>query len=564
MPLLSSLNQSIFLRIYAGLLFICLLVAFFAQLLITTINAERVKTYRDDMASAAFYLIDSGLSRQVTAQERNFWLSDVSTLFDTKFNIEPISKADFRTSEINRLNKQQAVVRFNSDTNTAEIYYKISGEDKVLHVSFNKLSEQQIKGVGVLLLDDLSYYRTLAEKQQRLQQIQKFFPFKLTLQSINKLQLDTDQKARLYRKDIVIMFRDNTSVENSSIRVLAPTEIQDTVVDLGPIPLFNWFPLNLIISITLISMFLISLGVYALIFPLERKLQLIQSGITKVREGKLNTKVKVVGEDEIAHLAATFNSMTEHIRRLIESQRELTRAVSHELRTPVARIRFAVDMLADTDDYDDRMSQRDYIDQDIESLNGLIDEILTYAKLEEGSPKMDWEDVDLQELVSQIARETNALGKPVTVKVGNVQKGVFAQADRRYLHRVLQNLAGNATRYAESTIIISAGLEKNEAFISVEDDGQGIPEKDREKVFIPFARLDDSRTRASGGYGLGLSIVSRIAFWFNGRMSVDESPTLGGARFIMKWPKSQLASSIEADEITQKSSEKKYTQAQGS
>ncbi len=564
MPLLSSLNQSIFLRIYAGLLLICLLVALFAQLLITTINAERVQTYREDMASAAFYLIDSGLSRQLTAQERNFWLSDVSTLFDTKFEIEPTSKADFKTSEINRLNKQQAVVRFNGDTNTAEIYHKVSGENNVLHVSVNKLNEQQIKGIGVLLLDDLSYYRTLAEKQQRLQQIQKFFPFKLTLQSVNKLQLDTDQKARLYRKDIVIMFRDNTSVENSSIRVLAPTELQDTVVDLGPIPLFNWFPLNLIISITLISMFLISLGVYALIFPLERKLQLIQSGITKVREGKLNTKVKVVGEDEIAHLAATFNSMTEHIRRLIESQRELTRAVSHELRTPVARIRFAVDMLADTDDYDDRMSQRDYIDQDIESLNGLIDEILTYAKLEEGSPKMDWEDVDLQELVTQIVRETNALGKPVTVKVGKVQKGVFAQADRRYLHRVLQNLAGNATRYAESTIIISAGLEKNEAFISVEDDGQGIPEKDREKVFIPFARLDDSRTRASGGYGLGLSIVSRIAFWFNGRMSVDESPTLGGARFIMKWPKSQLASSIEADEITQKSSEKKYTQAQGS
>lgn len=564
MPLLSSLNQSIFLRIYAGLLLICLLVALFAQLLITTINAERVQTYREDMASAAFYLIDSGLSRQVTAQERNFWLSDVSTLFDTKFEIEPTSKADFKTSEINRLNKQQAVVRFNGDTNTAEIYHKVSGENNVLHVSVNKLNEQQIKGIGVLLLDDLSYYRTLAEKQQRLQQIQKFFPFKLTLQSINKLQLDTDQKARLYRKDIVIMFRDNTSVENSSIRVLAPTEIQDTVVDLGPIPLFNWFPLNLIISITLISMFLISLGVYALIFPLERKLQLIQSGITKVREGKLNTKVKVVGEDEIAHLAATFNSMTEHIRRLIESQRELTRAVSHELRTPVARIRFAVDMLADTDDYDDRMSQRDYIDQDIESLNGLIDEILTYAKLEEGSPKMDWEDVDLQELVSQIVRETNALGKSITVKVGNMQKGAFAQADRRYLHRVLQNLAGNATRYAESTIIISAGLEKNEAFISVEDDGQGIAEKDREKVFIPFARLDDSRTRASGGYGLGLSIVSRIAFWFNGRMSVDESPTLGGARFIMTWPKSQLASSIEADEITQKSSEKKYTQAQGS
>ena len=73
------------------------------------------------------------------------------------------------------------------------------------------------------------------------------------------------------------------------------------------------------------------------------------------------------------------------------------------------------------------MSQRDYIDQDIESLNGLIDEILTYAKLEEGSPKMDWEDVDLQELVLQIVRETNALGKPVTVI--RRFKRCFAQTD---------------------------------------------------------------------------------------------------------------------------------------
>ncbi|WP_350617324.1 histidine kinase dimerization/phospho-acceptor domain-containing protein, partial [Pseudomonas sp. HY7a-MNA-CIBAN-0227] len=85
----------------------------------------------------------------------------------------------------------------------------------------------------------------------------------------------------------------------------------------------------------------------------------------------------VIGQDEIARLSATFNAMTAHIKRLIESQRELTRAVSHELRTPVARIRFAVDMLADTDDEDSRFMQRDYIDEDIESLNGLIDEILT-------------------------------------------------------------------------------------------------------------------------------------------------------------------------------------------
>ena len=558
MSLFSSLNQSIFLRIYAGLLLVCLLVALFAQLLLTTINDERAQTYRENLATGAFYLVSEGIARQKTENAKKYWLQDVSTLFESEFALQTLDKNNFKTSEINRLEKQKSVVRFHEESNQADIFYKVTNSNDVVHVKFDKLSEQQIKGVGVLLLDDLSYYSTFAEKQKRLQDLQPYFPFQLSLQTFDKLNLDANQQAQLLRKDIVIMLRDSTSIENSSFRIIAPTEMPNTAVMLGPIKLFNWFPLNLIVSITLICMFLISLGVYALIFPLERKLQLIQTGVTKVREGKLDTQVMVLGEDEISHLAATFNNMTQHIRRLIESQRELTRAVSHELRTPVARIRFAVDMLADTDDEESRAMQRDYIDQDIEALNGLIDEILTYAKLEEGSPKMDWEEVKLKDLVEQIVRETNVLGKPVEVIAGEIDEKAVACADKRYLHRVLQNLAGNATRYAEKKIIVKAWIDKKQAFISVEDDGQGISEKDREKVFIPFARLDDSRTRASGGYGLGLSIVSRIAFWFNGKMSVDESPELGGARFIMAWPVKPIAQPINADELTQQSSERKY------
>lgn len=558
MSLFSSLNQSIFLRIYAGLLLVCLLVALFAQLLLTTINDERAQTYRENLATGAFYLVSEGIARQKTENAKKYWLQDVSTLFESEFALQTLDKNNFKTSEINRLEKQKSVVRFHEESNQADIFYKVTNSNDVVHVKFDKLSEQQIKGVGVLLLDDLSYYSTFAEKQKRLQDLQAYFPFQLSLQTFDKLNLDANQQAQLLRKDIVIMLRDSTSIENSSFRIIAPTEMPNTAVMLGPIKLFNWFPLNLIVSITLICMFLISLGVYALIFPLERKLQLIQTGVTKVREGKLDTQVMVLGEDEISHLAATFNNMTQHIRRLIESQRELTRAVSHELRTPVARIRFAVDMLADTDDEESRAMQRDYIDQDIEALNGLIDEILTYAKLEEGSPKMDWEEVKLKDLVEQIVRETNALGKPVEVIAGEIDEKAVACADKRYLYRVLQNLAGNATRYAEKKIIVKAWIDKKQAFISVEDDGQGISEKDREKVFIPFARLDDSRTRASGGYGLGLSIVSRIAFWFNGKMSVDESPELGGARFIMAWPVKPIAQPINADELTQQSSERKY------
>ncbi|WP_019672159.1 ATP-binding protein [Psychrobacter lutiphocae] len=557
MPIFSSLKHSIFLRIYAGLLLVCLFVAMFAQLLVDTINKERIQSYRENVATGALYLIGSGLQQQASDVQREYWLNDISQLFGNNFSIEPASNIDFKASELKRLEEEKTVVRYVAQPAYADIFHPIEGEDNVITVRISKVTEQQVRAMAVLLLNDLSYYKGLAAKQHRLAEISEKFAFPLSIETIEALELDDDQMRRLERDEVVMLFRDSTRTDDSSIKIIAPSELEGMVVVIGPVSLFKWFPFNLIISVVLISMFLISLGVYALIFPLERKLQLIQSGVNEVGEGNLETQVQVVGQDEIARLAATFNTMTEHIKRLIESQRELTRAVSHELRTPVARIRFAVDMLADTDDPESRQMQRDYIDEDIESLNSLIDEILTYAKLEEGSPKLDLEPVNLRELVEQIVRETNALGKPIEVIGDPPSAKVTAVADRRYLHRVVQNLAGNALRYAETKIIISAGVNKGDAFVCVEDDGQGIPEEDRDKVFVPFARLDDSRTRASGGYGLGLSIVSRIAFWFNGKMSVDESPDLGGARFIMRWPVRPLTQTIAADQLTQEKGERK-------
>lgn len=561
MPVFSSLKHSIFLRIYAGLLLVCLFVALFAQLLVDTINKERIQAYRENVATGALYLVSSGLQQQSSETQREYWLNDISQLFGNQFSIQPEAKIDFKASELKRLEKNKTVVRYVAQPAYADIFHPIEGEDNVITVRISKVTEQQVRAMAVLLLNDLSYYKDLKSKRQRLNAISKQFAFPLSIENVDKLELDDDQLRRLDRNEVVMLFRDSTRSDDSSIKIIAPSELENMAVVIGPVSLFKWFPFNLIISVVLISMFLISLGVYALIFPLERKLKLIQSGVNEVGDGNLDTQVQVVGQDEIARLAATFNAMTEHIKRLIESQRELTRAVSHELRTPVARIRFAVDMLADTDDQESREMQRDYIDEDIESLNGLIDEILTYAKLEEGSPKLDLEPVVLKDLVDQIVRETNALGKPIEVIGIAPGPKVTAVADRRYLHRVVQNLAGNALRYADSKIIISAGVRKGDAFVTVEDDGHGIPEEDRDKVFVPFARLDDSRTRASGGYGLGLSIVSRIAFWFNGTMSVDESPKLGGARFTMRWPIKPLTQTISADQLTQEKGARKIIES---
>ncbi len=551
MTFMSFTERSIFFRIYAGLLLVCVSVAFFAYLLVDAINQVRAQAYRETVATGVFYLIGQGAQHQTTPAQRTYWLNDISMLFGSNFEIVPMQSIEFKEREMRRIKEGKTVVRYDHHANQSTFYYRLEGTDEVLTTRLSQVGERQVRALTIFLLDDLSHYQGFEQKQARLNYLTEKFSYPIYLQSINNLRLDPDQIARLKRDELVMSFQDGIRGQGSTISFTVASDIEDMVIVVGPVALFNWFPLNLLVSVTLICVFLIALGVYALIFPLERRLQLLQMGVNRVTQGNLDTKVQVVGHDDIARLSMTFNAMTTHIKRLIEAQRELTRAVSHELRTPVARIRFAVDMLADTDDADSRQLQKNFIDEDIESLNELIDEILTYAKLEEGSPKLDWEMVNLRELLEQIERETNALGKPIKLVCQLPPAKAVAMADRRYLHRAVQNLVGNALRYAETTVMLSADVIKGEAFISVEDDGHGIAEADREKVFIPFARLDDSRTRASGGYGLGLSIVSRIAFWFNANLKVDESPKLHGARFIMSWPAKQVGVVVAADEMTQ-------------
>lgn len=551
MALFSFTERSIFFKIYAGLLIVCALVIFFSYFLVISINEARLQSYRENMASGMFYLIKEGLLRQSDDLSRSVWLQNVSTVFGDRFVvIKSNDNLQFGRKELKRLHDNLSVVRHDRLSNQFMVYHRLN-ESEILSVKISQIGDRQARAMAELLLNDLSHYPTIAAQKSRLEHLSQVLNYSVNLQPIHHLRLDKSQMTRLLSNDVVIVFENNKSQTGLLAKVMIPTQFKNMVIVVGPVVLFNWLPMNLLISATLIAMFIISLGVYALIYPLERRLNLLQMGVNQVSKGDLSTKIEVVGQDDIARLSSTFNTMIEHIKRLVESQRELTRAVSHELRTPVARIRFAVDMLADEDDYDSRQNQKAHIDEDIESLNDLIDEILTYAKLEEGSPKLNWEMVNLNEIVLQICRETNALGKPIEVIADSVNVKATAMADRRYLHRVLQNLAGNATRYANQKIIISAGIKNKRAFVTVEDDGQGIAEKDREKVFVPFARLDDSRTRLSGGYGLGLSIVSRIAFWFNGNMSVDQSPTLGGARFTMDWPVKQVGAGILSDELTQ-------------
>lgn len=537
-------KHSIFLRIYAGLVILVVLVALFGYLLVQIINYQRAQEYRESLTDGISYVISEGVARQQTEQQRADWISDASDLLELPIHYVGANNVELSRTEKKRIDSQKAVVRYDAEHGVAYLVLGIRNDPKhYLYVKVDQFAERQMRALPVFIMDYLVYYP--GQEQEYLKKIQEHFYYNVSLEKVSELNLDPEQLGRLRSDQSVILWRDSATARGTTLSIVSPLPNSPSeALVIGPVPMFNWMPVKLAAGITLLSMFLLCLGVYGLIVPMQRKLRLVNDALDVMKTGDMSHRVPVEGNDELASLATSYNSMSDHIQRLIEAQRELMRAVSHELRTPVARIRFGMEMLADEDDYEYRLQQMEMIDKDIEALNTLIDEIMTYAKLEQGTPSLDFEKIVLVDVLDQVAVETEALKTQKEIHLIPLANDIVVEAERRYLHRVVQNLVGNAIRYCDDRINISGGIDANTgmAYVCVEDDGPGIAEEDRKRIFEAFARLDDSRTRASGGYGLGLSIVSRIAYWFGGTIEVDESPTLGGARFKMTWPAKRMKS----------------------
>ena len=530
-------KHSIFLRIYAGLVILVALVAVFGYLLVQIINYQRAQEYRESLTDGVSYIISEGISRQPNEQQKRDWISDASDLLELPIYYVDSSKVDLSRTEQKRIDNRKAAVRYDAENSIAYIIIGLRDDPKhLLYIKVDKIGERQMKALPIFILDYLVYYP--GQEKEYLAKIQSNFSYPIQIEKVQNLPLDSEQIGRLRLDHSIILYRDNATVRGTTISIVSPMPSSPSeVLVLGPVPLFNWMPFQLAAGITLLSLFVLSLGVYGLLVPMQRRLREVNYALHRMKSGDMTLRLPVDGTDEMASLATNYNSMSDHIQRLIEAQRELMRAVSHELRTPVARIRFGMEMLAEEDDYDYRLQQVDMIDKDIEALNTLIDEIMTYAKLEQGTPSLDFEKIVLFEVLDQVIVETEALKTQKEIELLSPPINLVVDAERRYLHRVVQNLVGNAVRYCDHKVIVSGGIDDaGMAYVQVEDDGAGVPEEERQRIFEAFARLDDSRTRASGGYGLGLSIVSRIAYWFGGQIAVDQSPILGGARFTMSWP----------------------------
>lgn len=527
--------NSIFATIYGGMLLAIVVVGLASYGALSLINSERAQRYTEGMATALYHITAIAIARQ-SEENLPLWLQDAEALMGTPLRL--ISTLPFKPSEHERERLEQGMaVTQRLDDDRSQIWIKVPrpGSTVYLESELAGIGEKQARAAATFYLEDLSNYPD--QEDVRLRTMAPYIGFPMSLVPFDEAGLDSEQQRRLRQDEIVVRFKELTASGRSAITVYAPSQsTPGKLLRLGPMELFEAIPLSLVMIASVLALLIITLASYGLIHIFELRIQTIEGTVARIREGNLSARVEMQGSDEIARLAQTLNQMAGHIQRLLDAQRELTQAVSHELRTPLARLRFGMEMLAESEDIEHRYDQLERLDEDIEQLNQLIDEILTYANLEKGTPDLAFEPVDMVALMHRIERETIALRKPARLEVV-VPEELVVDAVPRYIHRVIQNLVGNALRYADSVVLVTCVLDGDQVVLMVEDDGPGIPEDQRSRVFEPFTRLDDSRTRSTGGYGLGLSIVNRIVFWFAGSIRVTSSKSLGGAAFTMRWPR---------------------------
>lgn len=312
----------------------------------------------------------------------------------------------------------------------------------------------------------------------------------------------------------------------------AQTDSENIIV-FGPIRLVAENESTLFSAIFLLVLAFI---VFIWVWPLSKGLLILTRAAKSFGEGDFSTRITSDVARPLKPVVMRFNDMAGRIQRLIRSHKELSHAVSHELRTPIARIRFAMEMTRELPDSEKREHYFEAMNENIEELDGLVDELLTYARFDREEPQLDFEPTQVVALAKEAVARFEMTETHLQFKVvASASNPIVADCDQDGVTRVLDNLLRNAIRYAKEEIIVTVVENNGLIEVSVADDGPGVPQANWENLFDPFVRLDKSRDRNSGGIGLGLAIVRRYMEWHNGNVTIADAAS-GGANFTLSWP----------------------------
>jgi signal transduction histidine kinase len=423
---------------------------------------------------------------------------------------------------------------FTDKNNLTRFYKQVPNSDRYLMLAMGESREQQeveeVQGI-VRLIGDLFKNSAQEEWPEIVEDLSKGFKFPLVLIPLDDPSLPADRLADIKAGKVVVL-----GYEESRDTYYARIAGSDLVFRAGPYEapfVLRHFTFLLLVLFAL----LIALAVYLWVRPVWRELSRFDQGVSRLGAGDLSTRLAVNNGAALKPLAETFNAMAQRIQKLIQSHRELTGAVSHELRTPIARLHFRIDMLEEPLNEEDQRRHISAMRKDIVELEALVSESLSYSRLDRERPDLVMDTVYLQDWLKALLIEIEDDFPKIKPELVShpIDSQLQVTLDSKLMGRAVKNLLRNGQRHAEQRLVILGGLHNGQARILVEDDGSGVPEEERERIFEPYARLDTARDRESGGVGLGLAIVRQIARWHGGSAWVEPGES-GGASFVITWP----------------------------
>ncbi|ALO08795.1 Sensor histidine kinase [Streptomyces venezuelae] len=362
------------------------------------------------------------------------------------------------------------------------------------------------------------------------------------------------QGANTYQKSTRIHY---TSGEPSEAGLVIGKRLNDA--DGTPYELYYLFPLTQEEdSLTLVKGTLATAGLFVVVLLGAIAWFVVRQVVTPVRmaagiaerlsAGRLQERMKVTGEDDIARLGEAFNKMAQSLQLKIQQLEELSRMqrrfvsdVSHELRTPLTTVRMAADVIHDARVDFDPVTGRaaELLGDQLDRFESLLSDLLEISRFDAGAAALEAEPIDLRQVVRRVigGAEPLAERKGTRIVVLGDEQPVVAEADARRVERVLRNLVVNAVEHGEGRdVVVKLAAAGGAVAVAVRDYGVGLKPGEATRVFNRFWRADPARARTTGGTGLGLSIAVEDARLHGGWLQAWGEPG-GGSQFRLTLPR---------------------------
>lgn len=402
----------------------------------------------------------------------------------------------------------------------------------VFHERYEAYNLQQAQGVQRLMLKQFQHVPSAQWPEVAQALAADFAPLEVELRRQDETELSPVERARLGAGQFVVRVGEWGYYSTA----IAPLDDQWLVELRNPpdpleINLLSW-GITVLIGAALLSCLLLW------VWPHWRDLKRLQATAQRLGQGQLSERTHISPRSDIGDLATVFDTMAQDIEHLLTQQRELLNAVSHELRTPLTRLDFGLVLLFDEVPPASRKRLLELVGH-VRELDELVLELLSYSRLQTPGQLAERVEVSLTEYVDSIlgsfAEELDGRGIEWEVRAeAGLPRFVL---DPRLTARAVQNLIRNAMRYCHRSLLLRVDMDEQGAcLLTVEDDGIGIPPEERQRIFQPFYRLDRSRDRTTGGFGLGLAISRRAIESQGGSLTAEQS-ALGGAQFRIRLPR---------------------------